>query len=831
MRLASWLISAACVVLLSLAQKSATDSAQAVGDRQPLIHQRFAPSNVPDEPFQWMIPRREALYMRHADDYFRDFVEARLEPVKTGNLFNANARSFFGIPNSPHVGMIWADGTISFEGVPGYAARLFRRDPPCTITFQPNNPVNFKQYLEKNYLPFINTEWSFQGSSGLTYKTTVAGVAFHDRLLYVLWLSASPRRPKLAAGADSRAHEDLSYHWDALVTGADFELGPGGAMRNAAGVFGKAVGKFVKVGQQLRMEGRTGTLPEQWIVLAAKPLGQDELEALDAPNVKALFEKQQQDWDDYLAQGTTLDLPLSMLADAYRASLINMKIAQRKVTVGGDTYFLDVPGATMYKMFWWRDGGYIQHAWDVAGHHDEAARGLRLATSPGLPDEVNRMSAKVNVRLPYEKAAAELGDICRYQIHQRADGSWTAPPGQWDSTGIALWALSSHYLMTRDANWLAQAQPYLERGAQFLMRARVGSAAFREWVQKFWPAYTAVEKYAAPWDEGLLPGGGGEGGSRTDFQLFYRPGADATELQRLAKAVPKQSYFHDFFAVLGLRSYAQVLQASGKGDPTPYRKSAQDLVNALETSIKKTMAKFDITWIPAGPDGDVKTALIGAVLYPCRVFPPHHPIVDGTIAYFRDNAKLHIAPEGFYGTHPDRWSYTQANLGASYLHRGEYGHAQKLLDTFVRVMWLPGSWSENIRKPHSRTVLGDQPHLWATSLYVLMLREFLLREEGQALLIADGMHPLWLPPGKSLSVKKAPTDFGSTVDYTLRRSEDGKRISLDVEAVGSLPGSFIWTPHGFGNLVSARLNGKDYPVRGGALRFSGAKNRVEAIFR
>jgi len=295
--------------------------------------------------------------------------------------------------------------------------------------------------------------------------------------------------------------------------------------------------------------------------------------------------------------------------------------------------------------------------------------------------------------------------------------------------------------------------------------------------------------------------------------------------------VPKQSYFHDLFAVLALRSYARVLQASGKGDPAPYSKSADDLVAALETSIRKTMAKFDISWIPAGPDGDVKTALIGAVLYPCRVFPPQHPIVNGTIAYFQGNAKLHIAPEGFYGTHPDRWSYTQANLGASYLQRGEYAHAQRLLDTFVRAMWLPGSWSENIREPHSRTVLGDQPHIWATALYVLMLREFLLREEGEALLIADGLHPLWLPAGKSLSVKKAPTEFGSAVDYTLRRSQDGQQITLDALAKGPAPIRFVWTPRGFGKLVSARLNGKDYPVEAGELRFTGGENHIEAIFR
>lgn len=810
---------------------AASPEEPAAGDSSARVYQKFSPGVVPDEPFQWMMPRREMLYMRHEDDYFREFIESRLEPPRTGNLFNANARTFFGIPNSPQVGMIWADGTISLEGVPGFAARLFRHEPPCTLTFQPANAVNFKQYLDKNYLPFVNTEWSYQSRSGPAYRTTIAGVAWRERLLYVLRLSVVPRGSRPGKGGDAHSHGDPPYSWDMLMTGADFELGPGGTLRNAAGIFGRAIGKFTKVGQQLRAEARIRAQPEQWICVAAgAPLEPAECEALDAETVRALFEKQRRDWDEFLAQGATLDLPIPMIGDAFRASLINMKIAQRKVTVGDQSYYLDVPGATIYKQFWWRDGGFIQHAWDASGHHDEAARGLALATHPKLPAVINRQSASVNVWLPYEKAAAELGDIGGYQINQRADGSWTAPPGQWDSTGIALWALSSHYLMTRKAQWLSQALPCMERGADFLRQVRVGTPAFDDWVEKYWPAYARVRKYAEPWDEGLLPGGGGEGGARSNFQLPLGRDATESELRRLATRVPKQSYFHDFFAVLGLRSYAQVLEQSGRGDPAPFRQSAADLVTALERSIRKTMTRFDITWIPAGPDGDVKTALIGSVLDPCRVFPPDHPLVNGTIAYFRANAKPHLAPEGFYGTHPDRWSYTQASLGGAYLQRGETARAQRLLDTFLRVMWLPGSWSENVREPHSRTVFGDQPHLWAASLYVLLLREFLLREENSTLRIADGLHPLWLPAGKSLSVSNAPTAFGATVSYALRRSEDGKRVSLDVSAKGPLPAAFSWAPRGFGQLVSASLNGAALPAHDGDLRFSGATNRVEAVF-
>ncbi len=385
--------------------------------------------------------------------------------------------------------------------------------------------------------------------------------------------------------------------------------------------------------------------------------------------------------------------------------------------------------------------------------------------------------------------------------------------------------------MTRNNAWLAEVLPSMQKGADFLMRARVGAPGFSEWVRGSWPAYAAVEKYAKPWDPGLLPGGGGEGGSDSAFRLPYRPHANEQELRAFAQQVPLQSYFHNFFAVLALRSFARVLQEAGKGDPSPYLKAADEYVEALETSIRKAMERFGIYWIPAGPEGHVKMSITGAVLYPCHVFPPHHPIVTGTFEYFRSQDKLNLAPPGFYGTHPDRWSFTQWFLIMGELIRNEHPQAQRTFDTYLRCMWLPGSWRENFREPHSRYAFGDQPDLLNASLFVDMLRGFLIREEGDDLLVADGMHPLWLPAGEEISVKSAPTDFGGAVSYTMRRSKDGKTINLDLNNEGGTPRRFVWTPRGFGDIYSAQLNGKPYELSLASLEFGGPKSHLEANFR
>src|SRR5262249_24101926 len=155
----------------------------------------------------------------------------------------------------------------------------------------------------------------------------------------------------------------------------------------------------------------------------------------------------------------------------------------------GKAWHVTLAGATIYRRYWWRDDALMFRALDINGFHEEAGYGLELAASPSLPDEVNRLSAHVNVDIDPDRVVSELGELCRYQLAQRDDGSWTAPPGQWDGTGLALYALCSPYLIGRDNKWLDQALPSMEKGARFLLRARVGMPEFAEWVRRFWPAY------------------------------------------------------------------------------------------------------------------------------------------------------------------------------------------------------------------------------------------------------------------------------------------------------------------------------------------------------
>ena len=166
----------------------------------PGVFQPFTEAHVPDEPYEWLVPKRYSLYMCHRDDYVKHFVDDKLEPPHTGNLFNADSRMLFGIADSQYIGMIWPDGSMGFEGAPGFAEWIFTDDSPCSIRFLPNNPVLLKQYLVKNYLPFIATKWSYQ-SVTRSAKAVVGAVAYNGRILYTLNLNSTTEKTFQLANA------------------------------------------------------------------------------------------------------------------------------------------------------------------------------------------------------------------------------------------------------------------------------------------------------------------------------------------------------------------------------------------------------------------------------------------------------------------------------------------------------------------------------------------------------------------------------------------------------------------------------------------------------
>src|SRR5215831_454221 len=75
----------------------------------PEVFGSFSERRVPDEPFEWIIPKRYSLYMRHEDDYVRNFINDKLGPPR--GFGKVSGVKLNGRPYAP------TSGSIVFQGV------------------------------------------------------------------------------------------------------------------------------------------------------------------------------------------------------------------------------------------------------------------------------------------------------------------------------------------------------------------------------------------------------------------------------------------------------------------------------------------------------------------------------------------------------------------------------------------------------------------------------------------------------------------------------------------------------------------------------------------
>ena len=76
-----------------------------------------------------------------------------------------------------------------------------------------------------------------------------------------------------------------------------------------------------------------------------------------------------------------------------------------------------------------------------------------------------------------------------------------------------------------------------------------------------------------------------------------------------------------------------------------------------------------------------------------------------------------------------------------------------------------------------RTIdLTTVPHGWWAAEYVTLLRNMLVREEGNGVVLMSALSPSWLKAGQVVGVSDAPTTFG-TVAFTLATRGDGATLS------------------------------------------------------
>ena len=317
----------------------------------------------------------------------------------------------------------------------------------------------------------------------------------------------------------------------------------------------------------------------------------------------------------------------------------------------------------------------------------------------------------------------------RYARRLEKDGYLRATEGEWDSNGAAIWAMVENARLTGDKNLLSGNYWSLLRMASWIHSKRQRSK----------------DKRARSPHFGLLP-----------------PGPSAEHL-----GPNDYFYWDDFWGLAGLRDAAQAAEWLGQTNDAKKLRANFDSFRAdVDASLEAAAARLGRAAMPASPYRRLDAAMIGnlAALYPLRLCEPDDPRLLDTLTALKQFASL----EDVYFNHVGHSAFgTYLSL-----HIAQCLLFQRNPDAWHVIKWVlqhaspTFTWAEGIHPITRGGAMGDGHHGWALADFLLAVRNALLFEEGDHLVITPAMPPDWTFETSVIKIQDAPTYFGQ-VSYTI----------------------------------------------------------------
>lgn len=328
--------------------------------------------------------------------------------------------------------------------------------------------------------------------------------------------------------------------------------------------------------------------------------------------------------------------------------------------------------------------------------------------------------------------------------NQTPEGQFVTQAGQLDAHGYALWALAEHYWLTRDRDWLQAVYPQVRRAVEWLERHRLKEGPYR----------------------GLLPAAAADGENLWAGQNHI--------------------VGYDFWNLRGLLCAVELARALGHSEEAErWSREAEDYRAAIDAGLKQA----GTLWIPPSFEGEGTHWGNLECLFPTPLFPPDDPRVAATLEEVRRRfgggfveGTIRWSPASMTAIHP----YMSQFATNSELVRGRSSEALEGFYAFLLHTTATHGFPEGVFY-RTRTAWGDTvPHLWAAALYVITLRNLLLREFQEELHLSSAVPPHWLAPGKTIRMLNAPTRFGK-VSATWHGESDSVSLDLELPASQNVP--------------------------------------------
>lgn len=332
-------------------------------------------------------------------------------------------------------------------------------------------------------------------------------------------------------------------------------------------------------------------------------------------------------------------------------------------------------------------------------------------------------------KLGYHQETENVLNTYPGRIH--ASGFFFSQQGEWDSNGQAIWSLVEHFRLTKNKEFLQKMFPIIDRGAR--------------WIG--WKAQTNLK--TDPGYKGIMP-----------------PGLSAEHF-----GLNDYYYWDDFWALKGLADASYTANILNKKQKNVYDNYYTTLSNNIDVSLQYVEARLGEPIMPISPSRRMDSAAIGclASYYPCRIYKPNDIRLTNTVRHIHENFFVN---GGFFHdvNHSGHGTYLHMHVAQCYLGTRD-PQALPVFDWIINIASPTWCWPEAI---HPRTLggtIGDGHHGWAAADICLLIRNMLLMEEDNALIITPVVPKAWYAPGETISVSKAPTYFGN-INYSIKADKN-----------------------------------------------------------
>ncbi len=460
-------------------------------------------------------------------------------------------------------------------------------------------------------------------------------------------------------------------------------------------------------------------------------------------------------WRSYVEGGGQIEVPDQVFNDFHKAVRVHVGINVDKDPATG---MYIVPAGT------WAYGACGNEAcWqitmlDQAGHHDRAEAYLEtFLRTQGVLELDGNFASKDGVL-----QAMDLDD------GQPVRGGFSYNTDH----GYIMECLANHYRFTQDRTWLERVTPHLIAACNFVIRER-------ERTKIHGPEGQPVPEW------GLLPAGHLE--DNPEWRYWFAVNAHAySGLKAIAEVLAEIEY-----------PEAERLAREAEAYRADIRAAAQQAM--VEAPVVQLL---DGTYIPHMPTrtglqgrewGWFREAAYGALhLLEGYVFDPDEEEMTWVLKDLEDN--LFVSRDWGRPVDLERYWFSHGgvtiqpsltDLAIDYLRRGQIKHALRaLFNHFAASIYA----DVNVFTEHPVIELGHGVGpFYKTSdeaKWLVWLRSFLLREEGDSLHLAAGVPRAWLAPGRTFGVRDLASFFGP---LTYRVQSGSAETTVEVEAPDRQP--------------------------------------------